>query len=208
MRPIPARSNPIAEWFPKRERALGVGILNAGANVGVLLTPIIAIGIAGAYGWRAAFLVTGLLGFVVLWAWLRFFRQAGDHPHVTEEELTWINQDGEDAVGEPLGWKDSIRQRQAWFFICGKFFTDPVFYLFLFWLPDFLAKTQGMELFPKGESGILATIGPALIIVYLLADVARLRGAGFRPISSGVGGRSTVHARRPCSSRPCAPCQW
>lgn len=172
----PGAVKSIAEWFPKRERALGVGILNAGANVGVLLTPVIAIGIAGVYGWRAAFLVTGLLGFVVLWGWLKFFRQPGEHTQVTDEERSWINQDGEDVAGEPLGWKEAIRQRQAWFFICGKFFTDPVWYLFLFWLPDFLSKTQGMELFPKGDSGILATIGPALIGVYLLADIGSIAG--------------------------------
>lgn len=182
----PGAVKSIAEWFPKRERALGVGLLNAGANVGVLLTPIIAIGIAGAFGWRMAFLVTGLIGFVVLWAWLKFFRQPVEHTRVTPEEREWIEQDGEDAAGPPLGWKDAIRQRQAWFFICGKFFTDPVWYLFLFWLPDFLSKTQGMELFPKGDSGILATIGPALIGVYLLADIGSIAGGW---LSSHLVGR-------------------
>lgn len=182
----PGAVKSIAEWFPKRERALGVGFLNAGANVGVLLTPVIAIGIAGLYGWRAAFLVTGLLGFVVLWGWLKFYRQPAEHTQVTDEELAWITQDGEDAPGAALGWKDAIRQRQAWFFICGKFFTDPVWYLFLFWLPDFLAKTQGMELFPKGKSGILATIGPALIGVYLLADIGSVAGGW---LSSHLVGR-------------------
>lgn len=172
----PGAVKSIAEWFPKRERALGVGFLNAGANIGVLLTPIIAIGIAGAFGWEAAFFVTGMIGFLVLWAWLKFFRQPADHRLVTQEERDWIAQDGEDSAGAALGWKDAIRQRQAWFFICGKFFTDPVWYLFLFWLPDFLSKTQGMELFPKGESGLLATIGPALIGVYLLADIGSIAG--------------------------------
>ena len=166
----------IAEWFPRRERALGVGILNAGANVGVLLTPIIAIVIAGTYGWQAAFLVTGALGFVVLWAWLKFYRSPADHPDVSAEERAWIEQDGESDVGRQLTWSEAIRQPQAWYFICGKFFTDPVWYLFLFWLPDFLSKTQGLELFPKGDSGILATIGPALIGVYLLADVGSIAG--------------------------------
>ncbi len=172
----PGAVKSVAEWFPKRERALGVGILNAGANVGVLMTPIIAIGIAGFYGWEMAFLVTGAIGFVVLWAWLRFFRTPATHEKVTDAERAWIQQDGEDVAGRPLGWKDALKQRQAWYFICGKFFTDPVWYLFLFWLPDFLAKTQGMELFPKGETGILATIGPALIGVYLLADVGAVAG--------------------------------
>ena len=172
----PGAVKSVAEWFPRRERALGVGILNAGANVGVVLTPIVGILVAGLYGWRAAFLVTGLLGFVVLGLWVWLFRQPDDHAKVTREELAYIRQDGEDVAGEPLKWRDAIRQRQAWYFICGKFFTDPVWYLFLFWLPDFFAKTQGMELFPKGDTGILATIGPALIGVYLLADVGSIAG--------------------------------
>ncbi len=172
----PGAVKSVAEWFPKRERALGVGILNAGANVGVLLTPIIAIGIAGAYGWEMAFLVTGGMGFILLWAWLRFFRQPSEHEQVTDEERRWIEQDGEDVAGKPLSWGEAIRQRQTWYFICGKFFTDPVWYLFLFWLPDFLSRTQGMELFPTGDSGILATIGPALIGVYLLADIGSIAG--------------------------------
>ena len=172
----PGAVKSVAEWFPRRERALGVGILNAGANVGVVLTPIVGILVAGLYGWRAAFLVTGLLGFVVLALWVWLFRQPDDHAKVTREELAYIRQDGEDVAGEPLKWRDAIRQRQAWYFICGKFFTDPVWYRFLFWLPDFFAKTQGMELFPKGDTGILATIGPALIGVYLLADVGSIAG--------------------------------
>ncbi len=172
----PGAVKSVAEWFPRRERALGVGFLNAGANVGVLMTPVVGIMVAGIYGWRAAFLVTGALGFIVLAAWLLMFRQPQDHPRVSTQELAYIGQDGEDADAAPLKWRDAIRQRQAWYFICAKFFTDPVWYLFLFWLPDFLARTQGMELFPTGNSGILATIGPALIGVYLLADIGSILG--------------------------------
>ena len=182
----PGAVKSVAEWFPRRERALGVGLLNAGANVGVLLTPIVAIGIAGTFGWQAAFLVTGLLGFLVLAAWLRFFRQPADHPTLGETERAWIAQDNEPDIGAMLTWRRAIRQRQTWFFVCGKFFTDPVWYLFLFWLPDLFAKTQGMELFPKGESGILATIGPALIGVYLLADIGSIAGGW---LSSHLVGR-------------------
>ena len=172
----PGAVKSVAEWFPRRERALGVGILNAGANVAVILTPIVGLMVAGMYGWRAAFVVTGALGFVLLAAWLWLFRQPDDHPKVTQQELDYIRQDGEDDTGAPLGWGAALRQRQAWFFICGKFFTDPVWYLFLFWLPDFLARTQGMELFPKGDTGVLATIDPALIGVYLMADVGSIFG--------------------------------
>lgn len=172
----PGTVKSVAEWFPRKERALGVGILNAGANVGVLLTPVVGIMVAGIWGWRAAFLVTGGLGLLVLAGWLRFYRLPQDHAHVTVAERAHIAQDGEDPAGKPLGWGAALRQRQAWYFICGKFFTDPVWYLFLFWLPDFFSKTQGMELFPKGQGSVLSTIGPALIAVYLLADVGSIAG--------------------------------
>ncbi len=172
----PGAVKAVAEWFPRRERALGVGILNAGANVGVMTTPVIGLMIAGIYGWQAAFLATGAIGFVVLAGWLLMYRQPEDHPRVTAAERAWIEQDGEDATGKVLGWRQAICQRQAWYFICGKFFTDPVWYLFLFWLPDFFVKTQGLDLFPKGQEGIFATIGPALIGVYLLADIGSIMG--------------------------------
>ena len=172
----PGAVKSVAEWFPRRERALGVGILNAGANVGVLMTPIFGIMIAGMFGWRAAFLVTGLLGLVLLVFWLRMFHPPHEHARVSAAERGHISQDGEDPDGRPLSWSAALRQRQAWYFICAKFFTDPVWYLFLFWLPDFFSKTQGMELFPTGGGGVLATIGPALIGVYLLADVGSIAG--------------------------------
>jgi ACS family hexuronate transporter-like MFS transporter len=172
----PGAVKSVAEWFPRRERALGVGFLNAGANVGVMMTPIVGILVAGIYGWQAAFYVTGAIGFVVLIGWLMIYRQPQEHPKVGRDELAYIEQDGEDADGKPLGWSAALRQRQAWYFICGKFFTDPVWYLFLFWLPDFFVKTQGMDLFPKAEEGIFSTIGPALIAVYLMADIGSIMG--------------------------------
>jgi MFS transporter, ACS family, hexuronate transporter len=172
----PGAVKAVAEWFPQRERALAVGFLNAGANVGVMMTPIVGIMVAGFYGWQAAFYVTGAIGLLVLTAWLFLFRDPHEHPKVTAEELSYIEQDGEDAAGKPLGWWAALGHRQTWFFICGKFFTDPVWYLFLFWLPDFFVKTQGMDLFPKADEGIFSTIGPALVAVYLMADVGSIAG--------------------------------
>ncbi|HSG35582.1 MAG TPA: MFS transporter [Sphingomonadaceae bacterium] len=172
----PGAVKSVAEWFPRRERALGVGFLNAGANVGVMMTPIVGLAVAFAYGWQGAFLVTGAIGFLVLAAWLLLYRQPQEHKSVSPQELAYIEQDGEDPNARELGWGEAIRQRQTWYFICGKFFTDPVWYLFLFWLPDFFVTTQGLNLFPTGDSGILATIGPALIGVYLLADIGSIAG--------------------------------
>lgn len=172
----PGAVKAVAEWFPRRDRALAVGFLNAGANVGVMMTPIVGIMVAAIYGWQSAFYVTGAIGFLVLIGWLSMFRQPREHPKVTPEELAYIEQDGEDAAGKPLGWFAALGQRQAWYFICGKFFTDPVWYLFLFWLPDFFVKTQGMDLFPKADEGIFSTIGPALVAVYLMADLGSIAG--------------------------------
>jgi ACS family hexuronate transporter-like MFS transporter len=172
----PGAVKSVAEWFPRRERAFSVGILNAGANSAALITPVAGILVAGVWGWRAAFFVTGGLGFIVLALWLWLFRRPDEHPKVSAAELAYLRQDGEDAAGAPLGWWNALHHRQTWYFIFGKFFTDPVWYLFLSWLPDFLAKTQGMELFPKGKTGLLATIGPALIGVYLLADIGSVAG--------------------------------
>jgi ACS family hexuronate transporter-like MFS transporter len=172
----PGAVKAVAEWFPRRDRALAVGFLNAGANVGVMMTPIVGIMVAALYGWQSAFYVTGAIGFLVLIGWLSMFRQPREHPKVTAEELAYIEQDGEDAAGKPLGWLAALSQRQAWYFICGKFFTDPVWYLFLFWLPDFFVKTQGMDLFPKADEGIFSTIGPALVAVYLMADLGSITG--------------------------------
>jgi len=172
----PGAVKAVAEWFPRRERALGVGFLNAGANVGVMMTPIIGLMIAGVYGWQSAFLVTGAIGILVLVAWLLLYHQPREHPRVTAAELTYIEQDGEDPAGKPLGWGEAIRQRQTWYFICGKFFTDPVWYLFLFWLPSFLTEVQKLQLLPDAKTGILATVGPAMIGVYLLADIGSIGG--------------------------------
>src|SRR5688572_16606770 len=94
----PGAVKAVAEWFPQRERAIGVGILNAGANVGVMMTPVVGIMVAGFYGWQAAFYVTGAIGLLVLVAWLLVFRQPREHPKVTAEELAYIEQDGEDAA--------------------------------------------------------------------------------------------------------------
>ena len=165
---FPAAIKSVAEWFPKRERALAAGILNAGANVGAIATPIIVPILAIQLGWEAAFIITGLLGFVWLVAWLAFYRKPAEHKRVSPSELAHINSDVAPAEDEPrIRWSALFRRRGTWAFIVGKFLTDPVWYLFLFWLPDFFAKRHGLD---------LKTFGPPLIAVYLLADVGSIGG--------------------------------
>nr|WP_221228388.1 MFS transporter [Sphingomonas yantingensis] len=165
---FPAAIKSVAEWFPKKERALAAGILNAGANVGAIATPIVVPVLAIQLGWQAAFIITGLLGFVWLVAWLAFYRKPAEHRSVSPSELAYINSDVAPAEDEPrIPWSALFRRRGTWAFIAGKFLTDPVWYLFLFWLPDFFAKRHGLD---------LKSFGPPLIAVYLMADVGSIGG--------------------------------
>jgi len=165
---FPAAIKSVAEWFPKKERALAAGILNAGANVGAIATPIVVPAVALHFGWQAAFIVTGALGFIWLICWLVFYRTPAAHPRLSREELAYINADqGGAETGTPIPWHRLLRHRGTWAFVIAKFMTDPVWYLFLFWLPDFFAKRHGLD---------LKTFGPPLIAVYLLSDVGSVGG--------------------------------
>ncbi|UVO52427.1 MFS transporter [Sphingomonas sp. SUN019] len=193
---FPAAIKSVAEWFPKKERALAAGILNAGANVGAIATPIVVPVLAINYGWRAAFIVTGLLGFIWLIAWLWFYRAPAEHKSVSAEELAYINSDAPtDAEEARIPWRRLFRYRGTWAFVTAKFLTDPVWYLFLFWLPDFFAKRHGLD---------LKTFGPPLIAVYLLADVGSI-GGGW--LSSALIKRGySVNAGRKLALLACALC--
>ena len=163
---FPGAVKAVSEWFPKRERALATGIFNAGSNVGALLTPILVPILVLAFGWRAAFIVTGLSGLVLMALWFLVYRRPREHPRVTPAELAHIESDPLDAPGK-VSWAQALKRREAWAFIIGKFLTDPVWWLFLFWLPDFFGKTYDLN---------LLTFGPPLVAVYLLADVGSVGG--------------------------------
>ena len=164
---FPGAIKAVSEWFPKRERALATGIFNAGSNVGALLTPIVVPILVLTFGWRAAFIVTGLSGLALMAVWFFVYRRPREHPKVSAEELAWIESDAPDEPGGQMTWFQALKRREAWAFIVGKFLTDPVWWLFLFWLPDFFAKTYDLN---------LLTFGPPLVAVYLLADVGSVGG--------------------------------
>jgi ACS family hexuronate transporter-like MFS transporter len=199
---FPGAIKAVSEWFPKRERALATGLFNAGANVGALLTPIIVPLLVLAWGWHAAFIVTGASGLLLLILWLVVYRKPRDHPRLGAAELAYIESDPPDSPGR-VSWSVALRRREAWAFIVGKLLTDPVWWLFLFWLPDFFAKTQGLTLLPQG-GGVFATFGPSLVAVYLLADVGSI-GGGW--LSSSLIKRGwTVNAGRKTAMLICALC--
>jgi ACS family hexuronate transporter-like MFS transporter len=163
---FPAAIKTVAEWFPARERAFATGIFNAGSNVGAIVAPIIVPWITLTWGWRAAFVVTGIFGFVWLLFWLMTYRPPQEHPKCTPDELAHIRSDPvEPAV--KLSWYEVLRHRQTWAFAIGKFMTDPIWWFYLFWLPKFLDARYGIK---------LAGLAAPLIVIYLLADVGSIFG--------------------------------
>ena len=163
---FPAGLKAVAEWFPKRERALATGIFNAGANVGAIVTPLIVPAITLAFGWRAAFLITGLFTLVWLVAWLAIYRKPREHSRANAAEVALIESDPPDAA-QTVSWSKLLPVRETWAYAVGKFLIDPIWWMFLFWLPDFLGKRYGLD---------LKSFGPPLIAIYLLSDLGSVGG--------------------------------
>ncbi|MBF9255068.1 MFS transporter [Pontibacter sp. 172403-2] len=146
---FPAAIKAVAEWFPKRERALATGIFNSGANIGAVVAPIMVPAILGAYGWQEAFIITGAIGFVWLVFWLIFYEVPSRHKRLTAEEYAFIHSDSEQVVIEPKGsvsWARLLSIKQTWAFIFGKLLTDPIWWFFLFWLPSYFSTTFHLDL--------------------------------------------------------------
>jgi len=163
---FPGGIKAVAEWFPKNERALATGIFNAGTNIGAIVTPLVVPGIVLAWGWQMAFIVTGVVGLVWLPLWLIVYRRPREQKNLSAAELAHIEQDPADPV-EKIGWAKLLTKRETWAFALGKFLIDPIWWMFLFWLPDFLGKRYGLD---------LKTFGPPLIAIYLLSDVGSVGG--------------------------------
>jgi MFS transporter, ACS family, aldohexuronate transporter len=157
----------VTEWFPKRERALATGIFNAATNVGVMLSPAIAL-LALKAGWQFAFIFTGVLGFlwIILWAW--FYRSPETHPNLGEQERSLIVSDNDRVTTTVhVPWTSLLRYRQVWGFCLGKMMTDPVWWFYLTWLPTYL----------NSERGVTMLKGSVMIVVpYLAADIGSIGG--------------------------------
>lgn len=163
---FPAAIKAVAEWFPKKERALATGLFNSGTNIGALLTPFMVPCITRRYGWRMAFIVTGALGFLWLIAWWAMYRAPEIHPRVTAAELDHIRSDPAEPTAR-IPWLQLLPHRQTWAFAIGKFLTDPIWWFYLFWVPDFLYKTHGITL-----SGIMLP----LFVIYQMATIGSIGG--------------------------------
>jgi MFS transporter, ACS family, hexuronate transporter len=191
---FPAAIKATAEWFPKKERAFATGIFNSGTNVGALLTPLAVPWITLTWGWYWAFVITGLLGFFWLVLWWVTYENPETHPRLSKAELAYIRSDPAEAT-TPIPWAAVMRHREAWAFAIGKFMTDPIWWLYLFWIPDFLQRNHGLD---------LKSLGLPIVVIYLIADVGSI-GGGW--LSSTLIHRGwTINAARKGAMLVCALC--
>lgn len=163
---FPASLRTIAEWFPKKERALAAGIFNAGAAIGAIVAPLVVPILTLAYGWRSAFVVTGVVSFIWLFAWLKLYKRPQEHKGVNQAEMALIRSDPDDPV-KPVSWFKLLFAKETWAYAIGKFLIDPIWWFYLFWLPGFIRDEYHMD---------LKTFGPPLIAIYLISDVGSVGG--------------------------------
>ena len=162
----PGAAKTVAEWFPVRERALGMAIFNSGAALGSVIAPPLIVYLQSSLGWQMTFIVTGMLGFGWLCLWLLFYRQPEQHPWLAESEYRLIRE-GRVAGSSPLSWRSLLGYRQVWAIIVARLFVDPVWWLYITWLPLFLFKVHGFD---------LKKIGLFAWVPYVAADAGSLLG--------------------------------
>ena len=140
---FPAAIKSVAEWFPKKKGLLATGIFNSGTNIGAVIASIMVPLILGAFGWQLAFIFTGSLGFIWLLFWWFIYDIPARKKKLSRSEFDYIHGDDEPvtAAGTKVAWGKLLRVRQTWAFVLGKFLTDPIWWFFLFWLPDYFDKT-------------------------------------------------------------------
>jgi ACS family hexuronate transporter-like MFS transporter len=191
---FPASIKCVAEWFPRKERALATGVFNAGTNIGAIVTPLIVPWIAVHLGWRWAFLLTGALGFAWLVLWLWLYRSPEQHPYCTPSETKYIQSDPVAPAGK-IKWSQLLPHRQMWAFAAGKFMIDPIWWFYLFWIPDYLQRTHGLH---------LTQIGLPILVIYVISDLGSIAGGWFS--SSLIRRGVSVNAARKWAMFLCALC--
>jgi ACS family hexuronate transporter-like MFS transporter len=184
---FPSAIKATAQWFPKRERAFATSIFNSAASVAAVCAPLTIPVIAAAWHWQGTFVVAGAAGFVWLIAWWWLYDSPTRHPRVNAAELEYICSDGDEVQqARKVPWASILGYRQAWSFIVAKFLTDPVWWFFLIWLPDFFKKTRGLDI--KSSMFHLASI-------YAIITVLSIFG-GWVPGYLNKQGWSVTRARK------------
>jgi ACS family hexuronate transporter-like MFS transporter len=182
---FPAGIKAVTEWFPAKERAFAIGLFNAGANIGAIITPLVVPLLTIAYGWRAAFVITGLATSIWVVFWLVMYRRPREHKRVSATELAYIEQDPVDPV-VPIPWARIAATKETWAYALGKFCIDPIWWFFLFWLPGYLAERYDLN---------ILQFGPPLVAIYLLSDIGSVVG-GWASSRMMKAGKSVNFARK------------
>jgi ACS family hexuronate transporter-like MFS transporter len=165
---FPAAIKSVAEWFPKKDRAFATGLFNSGATVGAITAPIIVSAITLLMGWQWAFIITGALGFIWVILWLVYYHAPEKHPQVSKAELDYINQDeNPNNTGKAFKWRDLFKYKETIAICSTRFLSDWVWWFFLFWIPDFLNKTHGVN--------IREVVLP-LIVIYAVSSFGGIGG--------------------------------
>ncbi len=164
---FPAAIKTIAEWYPKKERALATGIFNSGANIGAVVAPAAVPWLTVTFGWPAAFIATGALGFIWLAAWLAIYQRPERHPRLSPGELAYIQSEPPDPPSAKVPWRVLFRYRATWSYVAGRFMTDPIWWFYLYWLPKFLNERHGLT---------ITALGLPLIFVYTVTTVGSIGG--------------------------------
>lgn len=165
---FPSGIKAVTEWFPKKERAFATGVFNAGSNIGAIVTPLVVPIFITFFDWRMAFVATGVIGMLWLVAWLMVYRRPEETKSLGASELAHIQQDPPDTE-KKLGWFAILPKPATWAYSIGKFLIDPVWWMLLFWLPDFFKKTFHVDV--RQTDGIIA-----IAVVYILSDIGSVFG--------------------------------
>jgi len=190
---FPAAIKTVAEWFPKKERALATGIFNSGANIGAIVAPLSVPFINHAWGWKWTFVITGAFGFIWLIFWFMLYDVPAKHKKLSPAERKYINTDTEispadnsNGGGPGFSWGKLLGFRQTWAFSIGKLLTDPIWWFYLFWLPDFLESQYGL----KGTA-----VSLPVALVYTMSTVGSIWG-GWLPMNFINRGMPVFRARK------------
>ena len=167
---FPAAVKTVAEWFPKKERALATGIFDASTSIGAIIAPFVVGAIVTAEGrnWQIPFLFTGLLSSLWVFLWLRTYRTPDAHPRVTPDELKYINSDSEheDEIKKGISMARLLRKKETWAFSLTTI-TDAVWWFYLFWGAKFLFEQFGVD---------IKNIGLPFMVIFIMADAGSLLG--------------------------------
>lgn len=167
----PGAAKVVAEWFPVRERAFGMAIFNSGASIGAVIAPPLIAWVAITYGWRKAFFIGASLSTVVMIAWFFFYRTPAEHPNLSDAERQHILSDQSPADASSAQtkrpWLSLFQHRQVWAVVVARFFSDPIWWFLISWLPNYLKSERGFS---------LALIGLLAWIPFLFADIGNLTG--------------------------------